>query len=132
MAEYPEYISPDNALKFVSDDGGENYNMCHYWSNFEIADMDFFRSDAYTKFFEYLDSKGGFYYERWGDAPVHTIAISLLARKEQVHFFENIGYRHKPLEHCPIFTGSGCTCDQSDTIDYTFSSCLRRFNVLTQ
>lgn len=48
--------------------------------------MDFWRSEAYTKFFEYLELKGGFYYEvrtnmallfdffdqlilqRWGDA----------------------------------------------------------------
>lgn len=33
------------------------------WSNFEIADMEFWRGPAYTAFFEYLDSKGGFYYE---------------------------------------------------------------------
>jgi Mannosyltransferase len=33
------------------------------WSNFEIADMDFWRSPAYTAFFEHLDSTGGFYYE---------------------------------------------------------------------
>jgi hypothetical protein len=33
------------------------------WSNFEIADMDFWRSEAYMKYFDYLDSKGGFYYE---------------------------------------------------------------------
>ena len=33
------------------------------WSNFEIADMDFWRSEAYMKFFEYLESLGGFYYE---------------------------------------------------------------------
>jgi hypothetical protein len=33
------------------------------WSNFEIADMDFWRGEAYTAFFEYLDSHGGFYYE---------------------------------------------------------------------
>lgn len=33
------------------------------WSNFEIADMDFWRGEAYTKYFEYLDSTGGFYYE---------------------------------------------------------------------
>ena len=25
--------------------------------------MDFWRGEAYTKFFEFLDSKGGFYYE---------------------------------------------------------------------
>ena len=35
------------------------------WSNFEIADLDFWRGEAYTKFFEYLDRTGGFYYEVW-------------------------------------------------------------------
>lgn len=38
-------------------------NSRQVWSNFEIADMDFWRGPAYTAFFEYLDSKGGFYYE---------------------------------------------------------------------
>ena len=33
------------------------------WNNFEIADMNFWRGEAYTQFFEYLDSHGGFYYE---------------------------------------------------------------------
>lgn len=33
------------------------------WSNFEIADLDLWRGEAYTKFFEFLDKKGGFYYE---------------------------------------------------------------------
>lgn len=33
------------------------------WSNFEIASMDFWRGEAYTKYFEYLDATGGFYYE---------------------------------------------------------------------
>jgi hypothetical protein len=33
------------------------------WSNFEIADIELWRTEAYTKYFEYLDSKGGFYYE---------------------------------------------------------------------
>ena len=33
------------------------------WSNFEIADMNFWRSEAYTKFFDHLDASGGFYYE---------------------------------------------------------------------
>jgi hypothetical protein len=28
------------------------------WSNFEIADLDFWRGEAYTKFFDHLDAKG--------------------------------------------------------------------------
>ena len=43
---------------------GDLWNMCHFWSNFEIADMDFFRSKEYREFFEFLDADGGFYYER--------------------------------------------------------------------
>jgi hypothetical protein len=33
------------------------------WSNFEIADMDFFRGEAYQAYFEHLEAQGGFYYE---------------------------------------------------------------------
>ncbi|CAE6405064.1 unnamed protein product [Rhizoctonia solani] len=60
---YPEYVPEDNAMAFLSDDGGETYNNCHFWSNFEIGDLNFWRSEAYMKYFEFLDSKGGFYYE---------------------------------------------------------------------
>jgi alpha 1,2-mannosyltransferase len=75
----PQYVSEDNAMGFLSDNGGTDYNLCHckpylhdpyfslntliVWSNFEIADMDFWRSEAYMKYFEFLESKGGFYYE---------------------------------------------------------------------
>src|SRR5262249_51045392 len=79
----PGIASPDNAMSFLSDDGGATYNRCHcksvffaslmhiellvtfdvVWSNFEIGDMDFWRSEAYSKLFEFLDQKGGFHYE---------------------------------------------------------------------
>jgi len=31
------------------------------------------------------------YAQRWGDAPVHSIAAALFARKNQLHFFKDIG-----------------------------------------
>ena len=43
---------------------GDLWTSCHYWSNFEIADLDFFRSRAYQEYYKYLDRRGGFYYER--------------------------------------------------------------------
>ena len=43
---------------------GDAWNFCHSWSNFEIADLDFFRSREYREFFEFLDGRGGFYFER--------------------------------------------------------------------
>ena len=48
---------------------GETYNMCHFWSNFEIARLDWFRSREYEEFFETMDRSGGFWMERVsGDA----------------------------------------------------------------
>ena len=84
------------------------------WSNFEIGDLDFWRSEAYGKFFDTLDAAGGFYYERWGDAPVHSIAAALFARKDQIHFFNDVGYRHPPFTHCPsdfrTRQANNCSC----------------------
>jgi hypothetical protein len=33
------------------------------YNNFEIADMDFWRGEAFSAYFDYLDHHGGFYYE---------------------------------------------------------------------
>ncbi|KAJ7582690.1 glycosyltransferase family 15 protein [Mycena floridula] len=127
MALHSQYISPNNAMDFLSDDGGQTYNLCHFWSNFEIADMDFWRSEAYTAFFNYLESTGGFYYERW----VHqSIATALFARKDQIHFFRDIGYKHEWFQHCPTgeqWKQGRCSCDQNDSFDYTSNSCLNNF-----
>lgn len=43
---------------------GEKYNMCHFWSNFEIARLDWFRSKEYQEFFDMMDKSGGFWMER--------------------------------------------------------------------
>jgi len=43
---------------------GEKYNMCHFWSNFEIAKLSWFRSQAYEDFFQMMDRSGGFWMER--------------------------------------------------------------------
>jgi mannosyltransferase len=55
---------------------GEKYNMCHFWSNFEIARLDFFRSKAYEDFFQMMDRSGGFWMER----------VSSILSKPSTHF----------------------------------------------
>lgn len=47
-----------------TDRHGDGWNLCHYWSNFEIADLDFFRGRGYQDLVESLDKSGGFYFER--------------------------------------------------------------------
>ena len=36
-------------------------------------------------YFDYLDHTGGFFYERWGDAPVHSLAAVMLLNATEVH-----------------------------------------------
>lgn len=40
MKEFPQYINPDlytdSLLPFISDAKGTIYNLCHFWSNFEV------------------------------------------------------------------------------------------------
>ncbi|KZW03570.1 glycosyltransferase family 15 protein [Exidia glandulosa HHB12029] len=127
---HPEYLNADNAMNFISRNGGDSYNLCHFWNNFEIVDMDFFRSEAYTKFFEHIDATGGFYYERWSDAPIHTIAVSLFANRSQIHFFDDMGYRHEPYQHCPqgeAHSRGKCMCIEKNTFDNSRFSCLKQY-----
>ena len=149
-------------MPWISSNDGETYNGCHYWSNFEIARIDFWRSEAYRAYFKHLDQAGGFFYERWGDgasagghsfrcsrfeppplrlgitdrcscpsfrrtAPVHSLAVSLFLRPDQVHFFNTIGYRHEPFQMCPMpSVGTRCACSTSPDDPHNKLSLLAR------
>ena len=53
--------------------------------------------------------------QRWGDAPVHSIAVSLFLNASQLHFFDPIGYQHDDWRHCPLdratYDAGSCSCD---------------------
>lgn len=130
----PQYVAKDNGLHFMTDEPERGmdpgYNLCHFWSNFEIGDLRFWRGEAYTKYFDYLDKAGGFFYERWGDAPVHSIAAVLFLDRSRLHHFDDIGYYHVPWNHCPAskslyHENSKCNCDPEKSFDREGYSCLK-------
>ena len=84
------------SLKFVSDDGGVKLSrdMCIFYNNFEVASFSLFRNSTYLSYFDYLDRKGGIYYERWGDAPIRTYYIAWMLDRKLVHMFEDVPYFH--------------------------------------
>ncbi|TID22754.1 glycosyltransferase family 15 protein [Venturia nashicola] len=109
IADHPEHIHPNSAIKWLQEDTirrenyikANGYSTCHFWSNFEIGDMSFWRSKAYEDYFQHLDRAGGFFYERWGDAPVHSIGLGLFEDQSKIHWFRDIGYQHIPFFNCP-------------------------------
>ncbi|KAI9794372.1 MAG: alpha 1,2-mannosyltransferase 2.4.1 [Peltula sp. TS41687] len=148
MKEHPEHIAKDNSMEYVSDDGGQSYNHCHFglaqsrqdsisnhaiiqWSNFEIGNLDWLRSQAYLDYFNSLDQDGGFFYERWGDAPVHSIAAALMLNKNEIHFFDDIAYFHVPFTHCPTSEQkrleNKCHCSPKENFDWKAYSCTARY-----
>jgi mannosyltransferase len=94
LADYPEYLSHRNSLYWLTDSSqrpdvnmkANGYSTCHFWSNFEIGDLEFWRGEAYEAFFKHLDRTHGFFYERWGDAPVHSIALGLFMDASKIHW----------------------------------------------
>lgn len=118
-----------------NDDEYQSYNLCHFWNNFEIANLDLFRNDKYQRLFDHLDQLGGFYYERWGDAPIHTLAVVLALNQSQVHWFDEIGYSHRPYHQCPQndhkWIQNRCVCDPDDDFSFGLYSCTPHFLKVT-
>lgn len=117
--ELIDFVQNDNAAK--------SYNLCHFWSNFEIADLSIFNNVEYQAFFDYLDSTGGFFYERWGDAPVHSLAVLWFLSKRDLWWFGDIGYYHAPYLQCPqplqTRLDNKCSCDPGEDFLFSFISC---------
>ncbi|OXB44054.1 hypothetical protein B1J92_I04378g [Nakaseomyces glabratus] len=144
ISQHSDLINKNNLLGFLTDknDLGKNkfkahfqddYNLCHFWTNLEVGDLNFFRSDKYLKFFDFLDANGGFYYERWGDAPIHSIAAALFLDKDEIIHFEEIGYHHMPYYHCPMpnafWDSHKCACSRSGQFNVINNeiNCLPRY-----
>lgn len=39
IKENPEFLAKPNMIDFLSNDGGNTYNLCHFWSNFEVRSI---------------------------------------------------------------------------------------------
>ena len=58
---------------------------------------------------------------------MHSIAAGLLLKKEEVQFFDDIGYWHVPFTHCPTSEqkrlDNKCHCNPKDNFDWKGYSC---------
>jgi alpha 1,2-mannosyltransferase len=70
-----------------------------FYTNFEIFDMDWFRSEEYQNFYKYIDETAGIYKYRWGDHVLRYIALNSLTSKDNLLFFDDIKYFHSEMYH---------------------------------
>lgn len=132
LNRYRFEVPKDSLKDFVVMNG--YYNLCHFWTNFEIADLDFYRSDLYLNYFNFLDSKYGFFYERWGDGPVRSIFNSLFLNKNEIHWFDDFGYSHPPYLQCPLKNRNElkCSCNEKEDFTYHEYSCTPHYLKVTE
>jgi len=104
-------------LTSVLENNETDYNSQHYWNNFEICDIHWFRSELVYNYLNMIDKSGGIYLYRWGDAPIHSLAVFIFAHISQTYWYESIGYSHSEWWHC--LTG----CDQGPKLDQLCTPC---------
>ncbi|KAG2218964.1 hypothetical protein INT45_008388 [Circinella minor] len=122
-----DQIRPSNEtiMPWLLNDSSE-YNFCHIWSNFMILDLTFLRSEQYQAYFRFLDYSGGFFYESWSDGAVITLAAAMFLKREELYFFNEIGYEYRFGVHCPLSLTDyypRCSCDVELTTDFNRDSC---------
>ncbi|EDO16485.1 hypothetical protein Kpol_513p1 [Vanderwaltozyma polyspora DSM 70294] len=127
----PDFIADKNFRSWADRDNGNKYNTCEFLSSFEVASLEFWRSPAFKALFDYLDHKGGFFYERWSESAVHTLATIYLLPKDRIHFFPEIGYSYDGMYNCPlddfIWKDNNCVCDQGNDFTFAKNSCTGRY-----
>lgn len=55
--------------------------------------------------------------EKWGDAPIHSLAAALLLDPAQLHHFADFGYEHEPFRYCPYISPDGRIADVIGTTE---------------
>ncbi len=68
-----------------------------FYTNFQVARVDYGRSSAYRQLFDHVDSSGGIYRHRWGADPFMFLAATLLLDEGQIVHFSDVAYMHQHL-----------------------------------
>jgi len=68
-----------------------------FYTNFQLARLDFGLSPGYRQLFNHVDASGGIFTRRWGADPFMFIAANLLLRDDQIVHFDDVPYLHQHL-----------------------------------
>lgn len=87
MIKFPRYLNPDmmsgGLLPFISDNKGRDYNLCHFWSNFEVWPL--VKSSKYYLSTLYPQSNGRLH--QWNSWDPRLIRLTLIIWIVQADFF---------------------------------------------
>lgn len=85
-----KHCTPSNSSGLNSNGGWTRFA---FFNNFFITKVDFWMHKKVRKYLKLVDSTGGIYKFRWGDGPIHTMVLGMLAQESQLVKF-NFDYTH--------------------------------------
>ncbi|KAK3242070.1 hypothetical protein CYMTET_48214 [Cymbomonas tetramitiformis] len=68
-----------------------------FYNNFEVSHRSIWSSDTYKRFMGAVDAANGIFLNRWGDAAIKSIGVSLVVDPAEVHRFDDFPYYHAPF-----------------------------------
>jgi alpha 1,2-mannosyltransferase len=103
-------LKPSTAVRQTQTSVSGGYSLAIIFTNFAIANVSLFRDHLLMQaWLQAVDLNGGIYRHRWGDAPVHTLALTQFMKQDQIIRFRYFGYMHRREYVCASgIEGSRC------------------------
>ncbi len=102
------YLKPSAALHQTQTGWFGRYSLAIFFTNFAIANVSLFHDHPLMRaWLHTVDRNGGIYRYRWGDAPVHTLALTQFLERDQIVRLRYFGYIHR----CEYVCASGIEGD---------------------
>lgn len=117
MEKNKDMLAPDWIKNFVINKDAKEFEYRHYQfvTTNHIANLNFYRSKPYLKFFEIVDKKGGIFHHGWTIDYIQTTASALLTDKDRTKYLDFMGFNGNSYTVCPIdediYKINKCTCD---------------------
>ena len=94
-------LKPSVALRQTQTTFYGGYSLAIIFNNFAIANVSLFRDHVLMRaWLDKVDRSGGIYRYRWGDAPIHTLAITQFISREHIVRLRYFGYMHRHEYAC--------------------------------
>ena len=89
-------LKPSRAVRQTQTDWFGRYSLAIIFTNFAIANVSLWRDHPLVQaWLRTVDRSGGIYRHRWGDAPIHTLALAQFVGRDQIVRLRYFGYFHR-------------------------------------
>ena len=89
-------LKPSRAVRQTQTDWFGRYSLSIIFTNFAIANVSLWRHHSLVQaWLQTVDRSGGIYRHRWGDAPIHTLALAQFVERDRIVRLRYFGYFHR-------------------------------------